>query len=41
METSGSITDFNNIEKAELSEELRHFDAEAKPKNNEKEQNLW
>jgi hypothetical protein len=36
METSGSITDFNNIEKAELNEKLRHFYAEAKPKNNEK-----
>ena len=36
METSGSITDFNNREKAELNEKLRHFYAEAKPKNNEK-----
>jgi hypothetical protein len=35
METSGYITDFNNIEKAELNEQLRHFFAEAKPKNNE------
>ena len=36
METSGSITNFNNREKAELNEKLRHFYAEAKPKNNEK-----
>jgi hypothetical protein len=36
METSGSITDFNNIEKPELNEKLRHFYAEAKPKNIEK-----
>ena len=36
METSGSITDFNNIEKAELNEKLRHSYAEAKPKNIEK-----
>jgi hypothetical protein len=36
METSGSITNFNNTEKAERNEKLRHFFAEAKPKNNEK-----
>jgi len=36
METSGSITDFNNTEKAEQNENLRHFYAEAKPKNIEK-----
>jgi hypothetical protein len=36
METSGSITNFNNIEKAERNEKLRHFYAEAKAKNNEK-----
>jgi hypothetical protein len=36
METSGSITDFNNIEKAELNEKLHHFYAKAKPKNIEK-----
>ena len=36
METYGSITDLNNIEKAELNEKLRHFNAKAKPKNNEK-----
>ena len=36
METSGSITEFNNIEKAELNEKLRHFYEEAKPKNIEK-----
>jgi hypothetical protein len=36
METSGSITDFNNIEKPELNEKLRHFYAEAKSKNIEK-----
>ena len=36
METSGSITNFNNIEKAERNEKLHHFFAEAKPKTNEK-----
>jgi hypothetical protein len=36
METSGSIIDFNNIEKPELNEKLRNFYAEAKPKNIEK-----
>jgi hypothetical protein len=40
METSGSITDFNNIEKPELNEKLRHFYAEAKLKILKREQNL-
>lgn len=36
METTGSITDFDTIGKAELNEKLRHFYAEAKPKDPEK-----
>lgn len=36
METTGSITDFDTIGKADLNEKLRHFYAEAKPKYPEK-----
>ena len=36
METTGSITDFDTIGKADLNEKLRHFYAEAKPKDPEK-----